>query len=242
MTSLALPVMALLLSFNPAGLPARVGLLENPREPQEVHQAIITGVRDRGWVLQADGAEVIARLDHRGVTIVVGISYEPTRYVIRGLECTGNEKHYEKYVSNLDASIRKAVLRLPLRPMVQQQVPPPPPAYAGAPPPMATMAPQPALAIFAREQRPENVRVVILNALAAHHWVVEQEDRNGIIARQTARNGFARVRVTGTTQQATITYLESTGIAIDPQTGRSNEYEKWMRSLISAFETYTQNP
>ena len=240
MTSLALPVMALLLTFNPAGLPARVGLLENPREPQEVHQAIITGVRDRGWVLQADGAEVIARLDHRGVTIVVGISYEPTRYVIRGLECTGNEKHYEKYVSNLDASIRKAVLRIPPQAMVQQ-VPPPPPGYVGGAAPMPAASPQPALAIFAREQRPENVRVVILNALAAHHWVVEQEDRNGIVARQTTRNGFARIRVTGTTQQATITYLESSGIPIDAQTGRSAEYERWMRNLISAFDTYTQS-
>lgn len=242
MTSLALPVVALLLTFNPAALPARVGLLENPRGAQEVHQAVLTGVRDRGWVVQADGPEVVARLDHRGISIVVGIAYEPTRYVIRGLECTGTEKHYEKYVANLDASIRKAVLRLPVAPVVQQEVPPPPPGYGSTGAPMPTASPQPALAIFAREQRPENVRVVILNALNAHRWVVEQEDRNGIIARQTARNGFARVRVTGTTQQATITYVDSGGISIDPQTGRAPEYEKWVRSLISAFDTYTQQP
>lgn len=247
MTSL---VLALLLSFNPAAVAPRSGLVDPPRAPAEVRLAILTGIRDRGWAVQNETPEIIARLDHRGVSIVVGISYEPNRYVIRALDCTGNEKHYDKYVSNLEASIRKAVSRAPSQvqqqpqPVVQGPPPPPPPppgAVAQAAPP-STMTPPPALAIFAREQRPENVRTVILNSLAGQKWVVEQEDRNGIVARQTTKSGYARVRVTGTTQQATITYLDSEGVAIDPQTGRSNDYERWMRNLIAAFESHTQNP
>jgi len=244
MTAFALPVMALLLSFNPAAVAPRTGFINPPRAPAEVRTALLTGIRDRGWVVQNETPEIITRLDHRGVSVVVGLSYDANRYVIRALECTGNEKHYDKYVSNLEASLRKAVARLASQPQVMQQQPPPPPPPPGAAgqAPPATMTPPPALAIFAREQRPENVRTVILNSLAAHKWVVEQEDRNGIVARQNTRNGSARIRVTGTTQQATITYLDSTGVDIDAQTGRSNEYERWMRSLISAFETYTQNP
>jgi hypothetical protein len=249
MTAFALPVMALLLSFNPAAVSPRTGFVNPPRAPAEVRTAILTGIRDRGWVVQNETPEIITRLDHRGVSIAVAIGYESNRYVIRALECSGNEKHYDKYVSNLEASIRKAVAHLASQPLQQQQMvqqqpppPPPPPGAAGQAGPPPSTTPPPALAIFAREQRPENVRTVILNSLAAHKWVVEQEDRNGIVARQTTRTGNARIRVTGTTQQATISYLDSTGIDIDAQTGRSNEYEKWMRSLISAFETYTQKP
>lgn len=205
----------------------RVTLLQVQRDPTDVRAAIIGGIQGKGWVTENEnGPEIIARLSHKGATVRVSIQYDATRFTVKGLEATdAKAKQYEGWVSNLEQDIARR-LKTPA-PVVSS------PAPIGA-------TPSPTLVVFDREQKFENVKGAIQRALSSHSWVLEADEADGLIARLNHKKGLVRVRITSTTQQATITYLSSEGLSIDPGTGVSDDYEKWMRNLVDAIRTNTR--
>ncbi|MGV3619927.1 MAG: hypothetical protein ACO1OB_03870 [Archangium sp.] len=207
----------------------RVTLLQVQRDPSEVRAAIIGGIQGKGWVTESEtGPEIIARLNHKGATVRVSIVYDATRFTVKGLEATdAKPKSYEGWVSNLEQDIAKR-LRAPAPVVVQ-----PAPAQVGA-------TPAPTLVVFDREQKFENVKGAIQRALSQHSWVLEADEPAGLIARLNHKKGLVRVRITSTTQQATIAYVSSEGLSIDPATGVSDDYEKWMRNLVEAIRQNTR--
>ncbi len=48
------------------------------------------------------------------------------------------------------------------------------------------------------------------------------------------------MQLTYTNAQATISYVNSEGLDIDRSTGRSDDYEKWMRNLVESIRNNTQ--
>ena len=205
----------------------RVTLLQAERDPAEVRSAILDALKGKGWVTEGwNGPEILARLNHRGATVRLSIVGESTRFVVTGLEATAAGKNYERWVGGLEADISKR-----LEPAVA--TPPPPP-------PVPSATPSPTLAVFEREQKAEDVKGALQRALATHSWVLEADQPEGLIARLNHKRGLVRVRITSTPQQATITYFDSEGLSIDPGTGRSDDYEKWMRNLVDAIRANTR--
>jgi hypothetical protein len=82
------------------------------------------------------------------------------------------------------------------------------------------------------------VKVAVQRALSQHSWVIESEDAGGLVARLNHRKGMVRVRIVYDVSQATISYLESEELFIDGS-GRSDEYEKWMRNLVDSIRAAT---
>lgn len=204
----------------------RVTLLQVQRDPAEVRQAIIASLQGKGWVTESEnGPEIIGRLSHKGATVRVSIVYDATRFTMKGLEATNADRKYEGWLNGLEQDIAKR-LRTP--------------AVVPAAAPVVTATPAPTLVVFDREQKIENVKGAIQRALSAHSWVLEADQPTGLVARLNHRKGLLRVRITSTTQQATIIYENSEGIAFDPQTGVSDDYEKWMRNLVEAIRANTR--
>jgi hypothetical protein len=157
----------------------------------------------------------------------IDLTYGPDRVTIKGLSAEGAGKNYEKWVANLESSIRD-LLKKPV-----------PAAVVVAPPRAAT--PPPTMAVFEGQQKPEAVKVALQRALSQHSWLIEQEEGPGsLVARLDHRKGLVRVRITWDLAQATISYVESQGLDIDPA-GRSAEYEKWMRNLVDAIRANTRS-
>ena len=130
-------------------------------------------------------------------------------------------------MANLESSIRDGLKR------------PAPVAVVVAPPP--AVLPAPTMAVFEVKQKPDAVKVALQRALSQHSWVIEQEEGPGaLVARINHRKGLVRVRITWDLGQATISYLESQGLDLDTS-GRSAEYEKWMRNLVEAIRANTRS-
>ena len=206
----------------------RVLLLPEQHDPAEVRAAIIGAMQSRGWAAEQETpADIIARLSHKGASVRIDLSYAADRVTIKGLSAEGAGKNYEKWVANLESSIRE-LLKKPV-----------PAAVVVAPVPAAT--PPPTMAVFEVKQKPEAVKVALQRALSQHSWVIEQEEGLGsLVARINHRKGLVRVRISWDLTQATINYLESEGLEIDPA-GRSAEYEKWMRNLVEAIRANTRS-
>ncbi len=212
-----------------AGEQPRVTLLQQQRDPAEVRSAIIGALQGKGWITESEnGPEVLARLSHKGATVRLSIVYDATRFTIKGLEATAAGKRYEGWVGSLEQDITKR-----LRPVAA------PAPIISAPAPVGA-TPSPTLVVFDREQKFENVKGAIQRALSAHSWVLEGDEPSGLVARLNHKKGLVRVRITSTTQQATIAYLSSEGLSIDPSNGRSDDYEKWMRNLVDAIRNNTK--
>ncbi|MGA9525152.1 MAG: hypothetical protein WBV82_27070 [Myxococcaceae bacterium] len=204
----------------------RVTVLQDERDPAEVRSAIVSALQDKGWVVEgSNGPEILARLNHKGATVRLSIVAESTRFVVTGLEATAAGKNYERWVRGLEGEINNR-----LKPAVV--VPPPLP--------VAALTPSPTLVVFEREQRAEDVKGALQRALSTHSWVLEADQPEGLTARLNHKRALVRVRINSTTQQATITYLSSEGLSIDPDTGRSDDYEKWMRNLVDAIRAHTK--
>lgn len=204
----------------------RVLLLPEQHEPAEVRAAIITAMQARGWVAEAENpGDIVARLSHRGATVRVDMVYAGDRVTIKGLLAEGAGRNYEKWVGNLEASIRDA-----LKPAA--------PAAPVAPPPPA-VTPPPTLAVFEAKQKPEAVKVALQRALSQHSWVIESEQGDSLVARLAHRKGMVRVRIAYDTAQASITYVDSQELGFDAA-GRNAEYEKWMRNLVDSIRGNTR--
>lgn len=199
-------------------------LLAEQHDPAEVRAAIINAMGARGWVAeQENGADIVARLAHKGATVRVDMQYGPDRVTIKGLQAEGAGRNYDKWVANLESSIRDALKK----PVVVA--------------PVVAVPPAPTLAVFEVKQKAENLKGALQRALTQHSWVIEQEEPTGaLIARLNHRKGLVRVRISFDTTQATITYVMSESLDIDP-TGRSAEYEKWMRNLVDAIRANTKS-
>lgn len=207
----------------------RVTLLQTQRDPAEVRSAVIGALQGKGWVTESEtGPEVLARLSHKGATVRVSIVYDATRFTIKGLEASGAGKRYEGWVGNLEQDITKRLKPVAVAaPIISA------PAPVGA-------TPAPTLVVFDREQKFENVKGSLQRALSTHSWVIEADEASGLVARLNHKKGLVRVRITSTTQQATIAYVSSEGLSIDPSTGISADYEKWMRNLVDAIRNNTK--
>ena len=137
------------------------------------------------------------------------------RINLKGLVADGAGRNYEKWVGNLEDSIREALKR------------PEPPAPVAAPPP--AVKPPPTVAIFEAKQKPGQVKTALQRALSQHNWVIEQEEPSGaLIARLNHRKGLVRVRIALDATQATITYVESQELSIDAsgQAGKGGRGEQ----------------
>jgi hypothetical protein len=202
---------------------ARQVLLAEQHDPAEVRAAIISAMGARGWVAeQENGPEIVAHLNHKGASVRVSMTYAADRVTIKGLEAEGAGRNYDKWVANLESSIRDGLKK----PVVVVAAPAVPPA--------------PTLAVFEAKQKLGNVKGALQRALGQHSWVIEQEEAGGaLIARLNHRKGLVRVRISFDETQATITYVTSEDLDIDP-TGRSAEYEKWMRNLVEAIRNNTR--
>lgn len=204
----------------------RVLLLPEQHDPAEVRAAIITAMQARGWVAEAENpANIVARLSHKGATIRVDLTYAGDRVTVKGLQADNAGKGYEKWVGNLESSIRD-VLKKPVV------------VIPAAPPPVA-VKPAPTMAVFEAKQKPDAVKVALQRALSQHSWVIESEDVSGIVARLNHRKGLVRVRIAYDASQATISYLDSQELTFDGG-GRSDEYEKWMRNLVDSIRGNTR--
>ena len=204
----------------------RVLLLPEMHEPAEVRAGIISGMQARGWVAEAENpGNIVARLSHKGANIRVDLTYASDRVTIKGLTAEGAGKGYEKWVGNLEASIRDALKKPEV---VVAPVAPPPP-----------VPPAPTMAVFEAKQKPETVKIALQRALSQHSWVIEREEGGAIIARLNHRKGLVRVRISWDPNQATITYVESQELSFDGG-GRSAEYEKWMRNLVDSIRGNTR--
>lgn len=203
----------------------RVLLLTEPHDPAEVRAAIITAMQSRGWVAEGEGpANVVARLSHKGATIKVDMTYAGDRVTIKGLVAENAGKGYEKWVGNLESSIRDGLKK-------------PEPVVVAPPPPI--VKPAPTMAVFERKQAADSVKVAVQRALSQHNWVIESEDAGGLVARLNHRKGLVRVRIVYDVSQATISYVDSQELAFDGG-GRSDEYEKWMRNLVDSLRYNTR--
>lgn len=205
----------------------RMVLLTEQREVSEVRAAVISAMLSRGWVTEGEtGNEITARLTHKGATVRLALTVAADRVTIKGLVAESAGKNYERWVSNLEDSIREALKK------------PEPPAPAAAPPP--AVKPPPTVAVFETAQKPGQVKTVLQRALTQHNWVIEQEEPSGaLVARLNHRKGLVRVRITVEATQATITYVDSQELNIDAS-GRSDEYEKWMRNLVDSIRANTK--
>jgi hypothetical protein len=227
--SVMMAVLSLTVACGPKAMPdvdlsaeqPRVVLFTEQHDPAEVRAAIVKAMQARGWNAESDDESgIVARLSHKGATIRVKMQYAPDRVTTTGLQADGAGKGYAKWVGNLESSIRDA-LKAP-------------------PAPAAVTPPKPTLAVFESQQNPSQVKVALQRALTQHSWVIEQEEAGGsLIARLNHRKGLVRVRITADATQATITYVESQELDIDPN-GRSAEYEKWMRNLVDSIRTNTR--
>ncbi len=210
----------------------RVVLLSESHEPAEIRAAIIKAMQSRGWAAEEESAnEIGARLNHKGSMVRVSMHYTADQVSIKAVQVEG--RGYEKWVSNLEASIRSALKK---QPVVVVEVPAPvePPA------PVVALTPPPTLVVFESKQAPEKVKMVLQRALTQHSWVIEQEVAGGdLIARLSNRRGQVRIRISADSSQATITYVDSKDVDIDAQ-GRSPEYEKWMRNLVDSVRSATR--
>ena len=204
----------------------RVLLLPEQHDPAEVRAAIISAMQSRGWVAEAENpANIVARLSHKGATIRVDLTYAGDRVTVKGLQADNAGKGYEKWVGNLESSIRDALKK----PVV---------VIPAAPPPVA-VKPAPTMAVFETKQKPDAVKVALQRALSQHQWVIESEDPSGIVARLNHRKGLVRVRIAYDAAQATISYVDSQELSFDGG-GRSDEYEKWMRNLVDSIRSNTR--
>ena len=204
----------------------RVLLLPEQHDLAEVRAAIIGAMQSRGWVAEAENpANIVARLNHKGATIRVDLTYAGDRVTVKGLQADNAGKGYDKWVGNLESSIRDALKK----PVV---VLPPAPA------PVA-VKPAPTMAVFEAKQKPDAVKVALQRALSQHGWVIESEDPSGIVARLNHRKGLVRVRIAYDAAQATISYVDSQELSFDGG-GRSDEYEKWMRNLVDSIRSNTR--
>ncbi len=204
----------------------RVLLLPEQHDPAEVRAAIISAMQSRGWVAEAENpANIVARLSHKGATVRVDLTYAGDRVTVKGLQADNAGKGYEKWVGNLESSIRDALKK----PVV---------VIPAAPPPVA-VKPAPTMAVFDAKQKPDAVKVALQRALSQHSWVIESEDPSGIVARLNHRKGLVRVRIAYDTSQATISYVDSQDLSFDGG-GRSDEYEKWMRNLVDSIRSNTR--
>ncbi len=211
----------------------RVTMLGQPREPAEVREAILTALANKSWVAESEsGPEIISRLEHKGRMVRVSIVYDATRFSLKGIAADAHPKHYEHYLRDLENVINK---RLRAAPSSAAVAPPPEWEQPGEPVP-----PAPTLAFFSREQDPASGKAALVRALGTHNWNIEADDASGIIARLSHRNCVVRIRVTFNATQATITYVSSEQLAIDPATGRSNDYERWLHNLVEAISAYTR--
>lgn len=204
----------------------RILLLPEQHDPAEVRGAIIGAMQSRGWVAEGESpANITARLSHKGATIKVDLTYAGDRVTIKGLVAENAGKGYEKWVGNLEASIRDALKK--------------PEPIVVVPPPQPAVKPAPTMAVYERKQQPDAVKVAIQRALSQHSWVIESEDAGGMVARLNHRKGLVRVRIVADISQATISYVDSQELAFD-NGGRSDEYEKWMRNLVDSIRSNTR--
>ena len=155
----------------------------------------------------------------------VELAYAGDRITIKGLSAEGAGKGYEKWVANLESSIRD-LLKKPEAVVV-----------AAPPPPAAT--PPPTMAVFESKQKPEAIKVALQRALSTHSWVIEREEGDAVICRLSHRKGAVRVRISWDATQATIAYVDSEHLDFDAS-GRSAEYEKWMRNLVDSIRSNTR--
>jgi hypothetical protein len=227
---------------TPAATPAAatpaptMAVFDAKQQPENVKGVLQRALAQHSWVIEkedADGA-LIARLSHRKGLLRVRIVADVTQATITyldsqglDLDATGRSPDYEKWVRNLVEAIRASTRAQPV-----------PVATPAATP--AAAVPAPTLAVFDAKQPPQKVKGVLQRALAQHSWVIEKEEADGaIIARLSHRKGLLRVRIVADVTQATITYLDSQGLDLDA-TGRSTDYEKWMRNLVDAIRTNTR--
>lgn len=85
----------------------RVLALQNSRAPGEVRAAILAAMDKRRWSTEREAdREIIARLGKKGVTVRLSLAYSGDRITIVGLSALGGGRSYEKWLSNLEESIR----------------------------------------------------------------------------------------------------------------------------------------
>lgn len=208
--------------------PPRVVLISPARELPEIREAVINALQERTWVSEQEVQNVItARLNHKGAAVRATFTMSPDQVAIRLIEAEG--KGAEKYVANVENSIR-ANLKRP--------APPPPVAAPVAPPPPAPMpvgpVPPPTVAIFGRAQTPAEARTVLQKSLAQHSWVIEQLLDDGVLARLSHRKTIVHIKIIAHANDASIEYVSSEDLALD-KTGHSVEYERWVRLLVDAI-------
>lgn len=217
--------------INPEAEEARVVLLTEAREVTEVRAAVINALSSRGWTVEQEaGAEITARLDKKGALVRVSIQYAADRVSLKGLTAEDAGKNYRRWVANLEESIRDSFKRRAE----------PAPAAAAAPAAAPSATPAPTLVVFEAKQNLETLKGVLQRALNRHKWVLEGISESGeMTARLNHGKGLVRVRITSSESQATITYLESQELRMDA-TGRSADYERWMRNLVDSIRAETR--
>ncbi len=202
--------------------PERVNMLAVPHDVSDVRAAVLAGLRAKSWkVAQDDGSKLIAQLSHRGNELQIHVRWDESRFVVQGLISNTDVKRYENYLAGLESAIHKQ-LRKGARaqePQAEEL------ALTGE----AGDGLPPVMAVFTRDQPFEAVRSVLQRALNARGWRIEADEPNGLIASHQLRGGFVRVRITSTTQQSTITFVDAKNLRAH------SEYMKLANALGDAI-------
>ncbi len=86
----------------------RVLVLRDAHEPWQVRDAILAAMEKRRWAVESGSdSEVVARLAKKGVTVRLALKYTGDRVTVVGLTALGAGRSYEKWLSNLEQTIRE---------------------------------------------------------------------------------------------------------------------------------------
>ena len=86
----------------------RVMVLRDLHRREDVRAAILTAMNKRRWLTEREGdLEIVAHLAKKGVTVRLSLEYSEARITIIGLSALGAGRNYEKWLSNLEESIRE---------------------------------------------------------------------------------------------------------------------------------------
>ncbi len=219
-----------------SAFPPRTVLFETPLAVDQVRAALVRALADRGYASEGESVGgVVASITSRNVMLRVSISYSETQAVIAyadsaGIEidAAGRARTYDRWVANLESSIRSN--------LAPQPAPTPAPVAVVTP---ASPTPPPSVAIFARAQNAERVRPLLQAAFTSHSWVIEEDLTTAFVIRLDHGGEQVRLRCDFTQAQATLNYVSSQGLDFNNE-GRNDEFERWVRNLVTAIQNSTR--
>lgn len=207
--------------------PPRLVLLPAPSAPEQVRVAVVGALAARGWAVEGEaGGTITARLEHRRAVVRVAIGMAADRVTLQVLEAVDAGRNQERWLANLEESIRDAC------------VVPAPTAPVALAAPLA-VAPPPTTVYFGSPREVPSAKAALQRALGMHKWVVEADEAAGFVARLAHRRGLVRVRCVTDGAKVVITYVDSQDLAFDGA-GHSDEYERWMRNLSEAIRNHVR--